>query len=63
MISKKKKSLIGGKIMNEKQEDRLLEHLGDISQKLYNINETLSKITKSLEERKNFDSDYPSNEK
>jgi len=49
--------------MNEKQEDRLLEHLGDISQKLYNINETLSKITKSLEERKNFDSDYPSNEK
>jgi len=49
--------------MNEKQGDRLLEHLGDISQRLYNINETLSKIKKFLEERKNFDSDCPSNEK
>ena len=49
--------------MNEKQGDKLLEHLGDINQRLYNINETLSKIKKFLEERKNFDSDYPSNEK
>lgn len=44
--------------MQEKQEEKLIQSLGDIGEQLYLINENLSKIAKFFEKCK-FDGDRP----